>query len=175
MLKDSYDLNLIKAKLTKKKKVNSRTKGNTFERKVCSLLNDRFKTTDFVRTPGSGAFATTHSLPDHLKLWGDLITPKNFKFIIECKKGYNKENINSLFNKSSEVWNFIEKTERDSNASGKYFIIIFQQDRQPILTITRKMILPTLSNTVKFGQLEEYEINLLEEILKLPDTIFLVS
>jgi hypothetical protein len=173
MLKDSYDLNLIKAKLTKKKKVNSRTKGNTFERKVCSLLNDRFKTTDFVRTPGSGAFATTHSLPDHLKLWGDLITPKNFKFIIECKKGYNKENINSLFNKSSEVWNFIEKTERDSNASGKYFIIIFQQDRQPILTITRKMILPTLSNTVKFGQLEEYEINLLEEILKLPDTIFL--
>lgn len=175
MLKDSYDLNLIKAKLTKKKKVNSRTKGNTFERKVCSLLNDRFKTTDFVRTPGSGAFATTHSLPDHLKLWGDLITPKNFKFIIECKKGYNKENINSLFNKSSEVWNFIEKTERDSNASGKYFIIIFQQDRQPILTITRKMILPTLSNTVKFGQLEEYEINLLEEILKLPDTIFLDS
>ena len=175
MLKDSYDLNLIKAKLTKKKKVNSRTKGNTFERKVCSLLNDRFKTTDFVRTPGSGAFATTHSLPDHLKLWGDLITPKNFKFIIECKKGYNKENINSLFNKSSEVWNFIEKTERGSNASGKYFIIIFQQDRQPILTITRKMILPTLSNTVKFGQLEEYEINLLEEILKLPDTIFLDS
>ena len=175
MLKDSYDLNLIKAKLTKKKKVNSRTKGNTFERKVCSLLNDRYKTTDFVRTPGSGAFATTHSLPDHLKLWGDLITPKNFKFIIECKKGYNKENINSLFNKSSEVWNFIEKTERDSNASGKYFIIIFQQDRQPILTITRKMILPTLSNTVKFGQLEEYEINLLEEILKLPDTIFLDS
>ena len=175
MLKDSYDLNLIKAKLTKKKKVNSRTKGNTFERKVCSLLNDRFKTTDFVRTPGSGAFATTHSLPDHLKLWGDLITPKNFKFIIECKKGYNKENINSLFNKSSEVWNFIEKTERDSNASGKYFIIIFQQDRQPILTITRKMILPTLSNTVKCGQLEEYEINLLEEILKLPDTIFLDS
>ena len=170
MLQDSYDLNLIKEKLSKKKKINSRSKGNTFERKICSLLNDRFNTTEFARTPGSGAFATTHSLPEHLKVHGDLITPLKFKYIIECKKGYNKVSISSLFNKSSELWDFITKAERDSVNAKKDFIIIFQQDRQPTVTISKKNILPRLYNTIGF---EQYEINLLDEILKYPDNIFI--
>lgn len=168
-MKDSYDSKLLKEKLSKKKRVNSRSKGNTFERKICALLNDRFNTTEFCRSPGSGAFATTHSLPDYLKVYGDLITPKNFKHIIECKKGYNKVNINSIFNNSSELWEFIKQSERDSQVSGKTSVIVYQQDRQPALIISRIGLFSRFSDTITFDQ---YEINLLEKILTLSDDYF---
>ena len=56
-MEDNYDI----SKLKKKKKVNSRTKGATFERQIAAMLNKRFDTKEFSRTPGSGAFATTHT------------------------------------------------------------------------------------------------------------------
>ena len=75
-----------------KRRVNSRSKGNRFERKIAKLLNERFETKEFCRTPGSGAFGTTHaSLPKHIKVHGDLITPEKFKFVIECKSGNTVE------------------------------------------------------------------------------------
>ena len=73
-------------KLKKKKRVNSKAKGGAFERQIAKLLNEQFKTKEFNRTPGSGAFATTHDLPEHITVAGDLITPLNFKFCIECKR-----------------------------------------------------------------------------------------
>ena len=65
-MEDNYDFSALK----KKKRVNSRAKGSSFERSIAKLLNDRFNTTEFSRTPGSGAFATTHTLPDYLKFMG---------------------------------------------------------------------------------------------------------
>ena len=71
---------------SKKKRVNSKRKGSTFERKIAKMLNERFDTKEFSRTPGSGAFATSHrNLPEHLRIQGDLITPSNFPFVVECK------------------------------------------------------------------------------------------
>jgi Holliday junction resolvase len=135
-MQDNFDLkNLI---TSKKKRKNSRTKGNSFERKVCSILNEFFETTEFIRSPGSGAFSTTHNLPDHLKFSGDLITPKSFKFTIECKKGYNKENIGSVFNTKSDLMYFIEQAEKDSQKIQKNFMIIFQQDRKDILCLFKE-------------------------------------
>lgn len=135
-MQDNFDLkNLIKEK---KKRKNSRTKGNTFERKVCAILNEYFDTTEFIRSPGSGAFSTTHNLPDHLKFSGDLITPKTFKFTIECKKGYNKENIGSVFNTKSDLMSFIDQAEKDSQKIQKNFLLIFQQDRKDILCLFKE-------------------------------------
>ena len=58
---------------SKKKRVNSKRKGSNFERKIAKILNERFETKEFNRTPGSGAFATTHKdLPDHLRIQGTL-------------------------------------------------------------------------------------------------------
>ena len=111
---DKYDLSNLRSKPKRK---NSRTKGNTFERQVAKLLNDRFKTTEFSRSPGSGAFATTHRVPDHLKIYGDLLTPEKFKFCIECKKGYNNLNLYSLYNNSSELWKFIEQIDEHKDKS----------------------------------------------------------
>jgi len=130
-MEDDYDISSLK----KKKKINSRTKGSSFERKIAKIFNNKFNTTEFSRTPGSGAFATTHSLPDHLKIYGDLITPQNFKYCIECKKGYNKENLYSLYNYSSDFWKFIGQCEKDSEKCNKIPMIIFKQDRHPTLVI----------------------------------------
>ena len=62
-----------------KPRVNGKRKGASYERQLAKKLNLRFNTKDFSRTPGSGAFATTHTLPKHLQIHGDLITPENFK------------------------------------------------------------------------------------------------
>ena len=109
-MKDDFDV----SPLRKKKKVNSRAKGNRFENKIAKTLNDRFNTKEFCRTPGSGAFATTHTLPEYLKVYGDLITPEKFKFIIECKKGYNEEQVSDLLNPKSKISKMIAKANRYS-------------------------------------------------------------
>ena len=130
-MEDNYDISALK----KKKRKNSRAKGSTFERQIANTLNDRFNTSEFSRSPGSGAFATTHSLPDYLKIYGDLITPENFKYCIECKKGYNKENLYSLYNYSSDFWGFLDQCLKDSDKCDKIPMVIFKQDRQPTLAI----------------------------------------
>ena len=173
-MEDDFDLNKL-TKDKKPKRVNSRNKGQSFERKIATMLNNRFNTKEFCRSPGSGAFATTHNIPEHLKLHGDLLTPLEFKFCIECKKGYNKENILSLLNKRSELWKFIDQCEKDSKKCSKEPLVIFQQDRQKILAIVRSN---TLNNNIKkidihrTGNKEynDYSIYLFEELLQDEDT-----
>ena len=163
-MNDNYDLSNLRKKPKRK---NSRTKGSTFERQIAKVLNDRFNTTEFSRSPGSGAFATTHSLPDHLKIYGDLITPQKFKFCIECKKGYNNQNLYSLYNYSSDIWKFVEQCEKDSGKCSRLPMVIFKQDRQPTLAI--------VPYDVEFGQdlkyievmkQKKYRIYLFDDLVK---------
>jgi len=168
-MEDEFDI----SKLKKKRRGNSRTKGNTFERSICKLLNDRFKTTEFSRSPGSGAFATTHSLPEHLKIYGDLITPENFKFCIECKKGYNHLNLYSLYNYSSEFWKFIEQCEKDSKKCKRIPLVIFKQDRQPTLAIIPDTV--DVLDDIKYIEIRNrkpYRMYLFEELIKCWDSMW---
>ena len=133
-MEDNYDLSKLR---TKPKRKNSRAKGAAFENKVAKILNERFETKEFARTPGSGAFATTHTLPKHLQIQGDLITPQAFAYIIECKKGYNNLGFNSMLDFQSKLWEWIEHMERDAAAAEKLPILFMAQDRQPIISILR--------------------------------------
>jgi len=166
-MEDNFDL----TELTKKtrKKVNSRQKGSAFERKVCTILNETFDTNEFCRSPGSGAFATTHTLPKHLKIYGDIITPEKFRFSIECKKGYNNINLYSLLDYSSKFWEFIEKSKKDADSAGREFMVILQQDRQPILCVTENSLLfHSIDKTITIiNNNKLYEIFLFEDALKL--------
>lgn len=76
--------------------INSKNKGNAFERKVAKLLSQRFsdKTgieNSFRRNIDSGSFfggmnrtrAQTHSLDK--ATFGDIVCPSGFKFSVECK------------------------------------------------------------------------------------------
>ena len=166
-MKDNYDILPLK----KKKKVNSRNKGNAFERSIAKLLNEKFSTDEFNRSPGSGAFATTHKLPEHLKIFGDLITPKDFKYTIECKKGYNKENIYSLLNDSSKVWEFIHQSEKDAAACGKLALLLYKQDRQKTLAIAKDGFFPPYIKNIciisdSTGWAKKSRIYYLEELLE---------
>jgi len=169
-MEDNYDFSALK----KKKRVNSRAKGSTFERSIAKILNDRFKTTEFSRTPGSGAFATTHTLPDYLKIYGDLITPLNFRYCIECKKGYNKENLYSLYNYSSDTWKFIDQCEKDSEKCQKIPMVIFKQDRQKTLAIVPYNIIYKSNNYIEIHKEEKrYRIYLFDDLLNEDDYLWL--
>ena len=169
-MEDNYDISALK----KKKRKNSRAKGSTFERSIAKLLNDRFNTTEFSRTPGSGAFATTHTLPDYLKIYGDLITPIKFKYCIECKKGYNKENLYSLYNYSSDTWKFIDQCQKDSDKCDKIPMVIFKQDRHPTLAIVPSNIPYQATNFIEiYKEWKVYRVYLFDDLLKEADSCWL--
>ena len=140
-MRDIVDTKILK----KKKRVNSKAKGGAFERLVANMLNEQFETKEFNRTPGSGAFATIHQhLPEHITVAGDLITPLNFKFCIECKKAYNDQTIYSLLDYNSKIWQFIAQCENDAEKLGKVPMVIYKQDRKDILVITYKDMFSTM-------------------------------
>jgi len=170
-MQDNYDI----SKLTKKKKKNGKKKGSTFENDVAKVFNERLGTKEFARTPGSGAFATTHTLPAHLKIHGDLIIPQDFKFCIECKKGYNEENLYSLYNDSSKFWGFIKQCRKDADKCGLLPLLIFKQDYRPILAIIPSGIyLSVAQGTLEIRSPEgDYVICMFDELLKEPDSFFL--
>ena len=171
-MEDNYDLTDLIPK-TKKRK-NSRKKGNTFENKVAKILNEAFGTKDFCRTPGSGAFATTHTLPEHLKIHGDLITPLDFPYVFECKKGYNAVNVGSLFNYRSDFWKFIKQAKKDAEWAKKEFAVVFQQDRKNILVIIDTQIHTTDDYNVLIinkSRREKYFVYKIEDWLDLVKTI----
>lgn len=169
-MEDNFDL----SPLRKKKKKNSRAKGSTFERKIATDLNKRFNTKEFSRTPGSGAFASTHALPEHLQIHGDLITPANFRYCIECKKGYNDEDLYSLFNHKSTFWGFIEQAVKDAGRSGKEPMLIFKQDRREILAVVPSNTLFISNNYVSIHkENKQYNIYYLKDLLLEEDSTWL--
>lgn len=71
----------------------AKLKGNSFERDVATMLNTLLETQEFSRAPTSGAFFGKSNAfkkagaSDHAKLTlaGDLTTPADFRYTIECK------------------------------------------------------------------------------------------
>ena len=160
-------------KLKKPKRINSKAKGGAFERKIANYFNEQFETKEFNRTPGSGAFATTHELPEHITVGGDLITPINFKFCVECKKGYNDQYIYSLLDYNSKIWDFIEQSEKDATKMNKVPLIIYQQDRKDILVITYKDMFTTMIPSITLYKdnkevltVNTYSIYKLKDVIK---------
>lgn len=172
-MKDNYDLKNLKTD----KKINSKRKGNKFENDLAKMLNKRFDTKDFSRTPGSGAYATTHNLPKYLTIYGDLITPQDFKFIFEIKRGYNNFNLYDLYNDSSIIFNFLGHLEKDCKAAEKPGILVIKQDRRDILAVLKTNDImdymdAELSNIITFGESGMYSMVLWEDLMKIPNTFF---
>ena len=153
---------------SKKPRVNSKRKGNNFERKIANELNKRFGTKEFNRTPGSGAFATTHkNLPGYLHIYGDLIAPETFPFVIECKNGYDVQ-LDDLFKRKSNFKAFISQAQNDASHARKEWMVIYQKTRRMALVVVGKpyQVTPEL---VLDGK---YFIYPLDEFLKLPNEVF---
>ncbi len=165
--KDPNDILNLENKVYKKPRINSRAKGSTFERSLAKKLNARFNTKDFSRTPGSGAFATTHQLPKHLQIHGDLITPENFRFVIEAKRGYDIK-FEDIWKSKSDLYSFIEQASRDGESSGKPWLLIYKKDRQKECVISEYKF-PINEKAFIRGA---YYLYLLEDVLALKDEVF---
>lgn len=171
-MQDDYDLTKLG---NKPKRKNSRAKGARFERKLAEMLNNHFDTKEFARTPGSGAFASTHKIPEHLQIHGDLITPTNFAFVIEAKSGYNGCDLQGALSPKNEIYSFIKQAAGDGERAKKPYILLFRQDRRGILGIINKKnpLYKSLHKDVQRIELIDGSIMLLfEELLKLPKELF---
>ena len=105
--------------------VNSKKKGDTFERKVASILGEWWGY-KFSRTPQSGG---AHWLSDNNAV-GDIVSPPqaNFPLVIECKhrENWTIENI-MLNNKEPHTW--WQQVINDSNRVQKVPCLIFTRNR----------------------------------------------
>lgn len=117
----------------------SKTKGNAFENHLAKSLNEMYNTEEFARVPLSGAFmgrsnaAKRKGIAQEAQntLRGDLITPHDFPFVIECKS-YND---NPLFHKIMEgkdvhLDKWIAEVEFDAAQADKDPLLFFKVSRK---------------------------------------------
>ena len=168
MSKNPDKLLELEKEFYKKRPVNSRRKGSNFERAVAKKLNGRFDTDEFCRTPGSGAFGTTHKLPKHVIVYGDLIAPERFLYVIECKSGYDVD-LWDIFRPKSDLYEFIKQAKRDGETSGKKWMVIYKKNRKKELVIVGE----DLHIKPGFCIDNEYHVYLLSDVLLLEDFHFL--
>ncbi len=161
----------------KKKRINSKQKGNTNEREFAKLMNLRFSSHGesrvFRRTPMSGAFTggqnraagESLTLEQKLAFASDIIAPVNFKFILE-HKAYSEPNFWDLFNESSDINSWIKQVEGDADFVGKKPLIIVKYNNKKRIVYTKEKI---------EGYIFEFKgwyCIWLEEFLKLPEEFF---
>lgn len=117
----------------------SKRKGNAFENEIAKKLNIVFEATTFHRTPGSGAWmGKSHAIKragvaieaqDTLR--GDLITPKDFPYIIECKFNSVSPSYHSILaGKDAKLDQWLIEVEYDAEHGNRLPMLIFKTPRK---------------------------------------------
>ncbi len=139
---DLVDDDLLKIlESTKKKKINCKKKGNRVELELCKKLT-KHHGCNFSRSVGSGnRFSQVSNMPIHAKstLVGDICVPEKYKWVIECKGGYDKDvDFSSVFEGGcSRIDSFIEQSENDAKTSGRMPIIMWKRSHQPWIAMVK--------------------------------------
>lgn len=165
----------------RKKRINSKSKGNVFERKISTALSKRFEAktglvTAFRRNADSGSFfggsnkhrTETHDLDK--ASFGDIITPTNFNFSIECKHYKEAPTFSSLISqnwKTLDGW--IEQAEQDAASSGKQSAIIVKFNLVPEIVVLRTLPAGIKQSIINY---KDFVIISLEDWLMMDDSIF---
>lgn len=112
-------------------KINSKNKGNTAERELCKIFEERFDGKKFMRVPNSGAMfgASNRTLAEGVEgviantFVGDIIVPTNFRYSIESKF-YKDISFWDLFNESSNLHQWFKQSESDAEFSNRKPMIV---------------------------------------------------
>lgn len=116
--------------------MNSKNKGNSFERKISKKLSERFKDitgieNSFRRNADSGSYfggsnqKRTESYDTSKATFGDIICPESFKFSPECKHYKTPPSFNSIVKQDVKSWDdWISQASQDSRNSSKEFLLI---------------------------------------------------
>jgi hypothetical protein len=160
--------------------VNSKNKGNTFERKIANLLCERFAVhtgidKSFRRNPDSGSFfggsnfKRTETHDTEKASYGDIIAPASFNFNIECKHYKDAPSFSSIVKQEYATFDkWIGQAEQDSNVSGKLVMIIMKFNNVPETVMVPRGTFPELHVMCY----KNYEIAPLEKVLELSDQKF---
>ena len=172
-LEDDYNIEDI-SKNKKKKKVNGKKKGNRTELDLTKILSERFKQS-FSRTVGSGSRWSQANLPKHAAevFSGDLVVPKNFKYTIESKGGYDSIDVGSVYiSGNKELDGFLEQAVDDAKRCGRKPMLCWKRTRKPWMAF----VLSTEINdrdfkySIKYGKWTGVALDFL---LELEDGFFL--
>jgi hypothetical protein len=159
----------------KNKKIDGKKKGNRTELDLTKVLNNRFGS-GFSRSVGSGnRWGQVNHLPKHARevFSGDLIVPKNFKFVIESKGGYDGIDMSSVFLKgNSEIDNFLGQVINDSKRCDRKPMLCWKKTRKPWLVFLLTKDLKGKNFKYKM-QYEKWTVVALEHLLALEDSFFL--
>ena len=153
--------------------INSKQKGNSWERALCKILKERFPGRDFSRVPTSGAFfgksnkERRYLAEDNVKevLSGDIICPSNFRFSVECKS-YADISFWDLFNESSDLHSWMRQCSEDAEFTNKFPLLVVKiNNHKPFVGTT--VVLPNQVFSHK-----HFNFYTLEDFLKYDDTVF---
>jgi Holliday junction resolvase len=132
----------------------SKGKGSEFERKIARMLTTHFKGTPraevFQKTPASGGLRWKNNSD----VIGDLITPPDFIFTIECKKREDLD-YEVLFstrskNKSEDLINFYSQAcDEAVRANRQPLLIVEKRQGKPIAILPQAVFRSIVSDTNK--------------------------
>lgn len=144
---------MIKEKVKREKRINSKKKGNSFELKIANLFKKRWGTIAY-RTPSSGAY-TSRVVSKAMKeaAIGDIVIENLEGVIIECKNYYSLH-LSDWFkeNPSNEsIWSFWKKLDKEAKEFNKIPLLICKEANAPIIVIVALDLANTIvDNTGKF-------------------------
>jgi len=161
-------------------KVNGKNKGNGFERKIANLLSTRFETetglkSSFRRNSDSGSFfggtnkqrTETHNLD--YAVFGDLITPKNFKFSIECKHYKTAPTFQSLVNHNITMWDsWLKQAQQDATSSNRKMCLIIKYNNVDEIVLVADKLL----DIYDYSKYKTWYVYKLTDFLAMPDGYF---
>lgn len=126
---------------------NSKRKGNRIELDLAKLLSAHFGQS-FSRSVGSGnRWGQVNYLPQHAKqtLIGDLCVPENFRWVVECKGGYDHVDLASLITGDCPTLDgFVAQSTADSALCGRLPLVAWKRSRKPWLACLRLVDCPVL-------------------------------
>ena len=149
--------------MEKKKRFNSKAKGNSFERRTSEDLSKIFRLS-FMRTPSSGAMigksnfnrSETLSETQILMVKGDIIVPIELNcFTFECKF-YNSFSCDSLFDSNKMLEGWVKQAKE--NIGDKQWILIYKSNRVNPNVCFDISLLNKITSTGKKIRLESYLI-----------------
>lgn len=164
----------------KKKRVNSKNKGSSNERKIASILSTHLAPLQFIRTPGSGAFVGGKNFiirgnlfaKNAMQVFVGDIFPSNeeevdmsFNFVIEAKHYKTPDSFDSLFTGKHNVYQWLNEVSTDCVKIGKEGIVIFKWNNTPYYCAVRNhielpcehLILPTGDKICYFTSLIKFK------------------
>lgn len=161
-------------------KTNGKQKGNSFERKIANQLSTRFAShlgvaNGFRRNSDSGSFfgggnqSRTQTYNLDYAVFGDLICPSNFRYVIECKHYKSAPSWQSFIDGNVKQWDqWLAQNDRDAASASKPGVLVVKYNNVSELVFVDQPI-DTLSPCFVYKNRNVYRF---EQWLQLEDQHF---